>query len=112
MYFKSTAWAATAWKAKATTSGPRWRPSGTARQLLAILADGDRSELVRTIAAPTRVIHGRDDPLVPVAAAHDLVDLIPGAVADIVRGMGHDLPLALLPYFAAGIADNAARAAG
>jgi pimeloyl-ACP methyl ester carboxylesterase len=56
------------------------------------------------------VIHGRDDPLVPVAAGHDLVSKISGAVADIVPGMGHDLPLQLLPAYAAAIADNAARA--
>jgi pimeloyl-ACP methyl ester carboxylesterase len=88
-----------------------WRPAGTARQLAAVVADGDRSPLLAQISAPTRVIHGRDDPLVPVAAGHDLVAKIRGAVADIVPGMGHDLPLPLLPHFAAGIAVNAARAA-
>ncbi len=89
-----------------------WRPAGTARQLVAVAADGDRSRLLGRIQAPTRVIHGDADPLVPVAAGHDLVAQIPGAVADIVPGMGHDLPLPLLPHFAAGIAQNAARAAG
>jgi pimeloyl-ACP methyl ester carboxylesterase len=87
-----------------------WRPAGTARQLAAVVADGDRSAILGRISAPTRVIHGREDPLVPVAAGHDLVSKISGAVADIVPGMGHDLPLQLLPTFAAGIADNAARA--
>jgi hypothetical protein len=47
---------------------------------------------------------------VPLQAAHQLVEHIPSAVADIVHGMGHDLPLALLPHFADGIAANAARA--
>jgi pimeloyl-ACP methyl ester carboxylesterase len=88
-----------------------WRPAGTARQIMAAVADGDRSALLARIRAPTRVIHGRDDPLVPVAAGHDLVASIAGAVADIVPGMGHDLPLQLLPHFAGGIAQNAARAA-
>jgi pimeloyl-ACP methyl ester carboxylesterase len=46
-----------------------------------------------------------------VAAGRDLAARIPGAVADLVPGMGHDLPLELLPRFAAGIAENAARAA-
>jgi pimeloyl-ACP methyl ester carboxylesterase len=88
-----------------------WRPAGTARQLMAVVADGDRTPLLARIGAPTRVIHGRDDPLVPVAASHDLVARIAGAAADIVPGMGHDLPLQLLPHFAQGIAQNAARAA-
>jgi pimeloyl-ACP methyl ester carboxylesterase len=86
-----------------------YRPAGTARQLVAVAADGDRSPLLARIVAPTRVIHGDADPLVPVPAAHDLVRKIPGAVADIVPGMGHDLPLALLPRIAEGIAANAAR---
>ncbi len=86
-----------------------WRPAGTARQIVAVVADGDRSPLLPLITAPTRVIHGQADPLVRVAAGHDLVQRIAGAVADIVPGMGHDLPLQLLPHFAQGIAENAAR---
>ncbi len=87
-----------------------WRPAGTARQLIAVAADGDRSALVGRITAPTRVIHGEADPLIPVAAGRDLVARINGAVGDFIPGMGHDLPDALLPRFAAGIAENAARA--
>ena len=87
-----------------------WHPAGTARQLVAVVADGDRSPLLPLIQAPTCVIHGEADPLVPVAAGRDLVAKIGGAVADFIPGMGHDLPLQLLPRFAAGIADNAARA--
>ncbi len=86
-----------------------WRPAGTARQIVAVVADGDRSPLLPLISAPTRIIHGEADPLVRVAAGHDLAQRIRGAVADIVPGMGHDLPLQLLPRFAEGIAENAAR---
>ena len=86
-----------------------WRPDGTARQLVAVVADGDRSMLLGNIRAPTRIIHGQADPLVPVAAAHDLQRKIAGAATDIIPGMGHDLPLALLPRIAAGIAANAAK---
>ena len=79
---------------------------------MAIAADGDRSPLLRRIGAPTRVIHGEADPLVPVAAAHDLAQpRSPARRLDIVPGMGHDLPLALLPRFVEGIAQNAARTA-
>ena len=88
-----------------------YHPQGTARQLMAVVADGDRSPLLARIVAPTRVIHGELDPLVPVPAGHDLVAKIPNAVADIVPGMGHDLPLQLLPRFADAIAENASRAA-
>lgn len=87
-----------------------WRPAGTARQIVAVVADGDRSPLLPLIQAPTRIIHGEADPLVRPQAGHDLVARIPGAVADFIPGMGHDLPLQLLPRFAEGIAANAGRA--
>jgi pimeloyl-ACP methyl ester carboxylesterase len=88
-----------------------WHPAGTARQIVAVVADGDRSRLVRQINVPTRVIHGNADPLIPVAAGHELTAHIPGAVGDFVPGMGHDLPLQLLERFADGIVQNAERAA-
>jgi pimeloyl-ACP methyl ester carboxylesterase len=86
-----------------------WRPTGTARQLAAIVADGDRSALVARIQSPTCVIHGQVDPLVPVGAGHDLAARIPGATLDIVPGMGHDLPVQLLPRFADNMAQVARR---
>lgn len=87
-----------------------WRPAGTARQLAAVLADGhDRAELLPRIQAPTCVIHGNADALIPVNSGHDLARRIPGAMSDFIDGMGHDLPEALLPRFAATIAENARR---
>ena len=86
-----------------------WHPAGTARQLLAVVADGDRTPLLARITSPTCIIHGEQDVLIPVAAGRDLAARIQGAVADIVPGMGHDLPVQLLPRFAQAIADNAAR---
>jgi pimeloyl-ACP methyl ester carboxylesterase len=87
-----------------------YRPHGTARQMVAIAADGNRSALLAQIKVPTQVIHGRDDPLVPVAAGHDLVAKIAGAQLDVIDGMGHDLPVELWPRFVAGITNAAARA--
>jgi pimeloyl-ACP methyl ester carboxylesterase len=88
-----------------------YHPDGVSRQLTAVMADGDRTPLLARIKAPTLVIHGRDDPLIPAAAGQHLAARIAGAELDLIGGMGHDLPLALLPRLAAGIAGNAARAA-
>ena len=97
-------------RARALESVQRaWHPSGSARQLLAVVADGDRSALLPHIQAPTLVIHGVDDPLVPVACGKDLAQRIADARADFIPGMGHDLPEELLPRFAQGIVDNARR---
>ena len=86
------------------------RPQGTARQMVAIAADGNRTPLLGQIKVPTQVIHGRDDPLVPVAAGHDLAARIAGAELDVIDGMGHDLPVPLWPRFVAGIGGAAGRA--
>ena len=77
-----------------------YRPSGLARQMVAIAADGDRSPLLARIAAPTHIVHGIEDPLVPVAAAHDLHAKIGGSTLELIEGMGHDLPEALWPRLA------------
>ncbi len=86
------------------------RPQGSARQLLAIAADGDRTPILGRIRAPTQVIHGELDPLVPVESGRDLVRRIPGARGDFIEGMGHDLPLPLLGRISQGIAANVRRA--
>ena len=85
-----------------------YRPAGTARQLMAVAADGDRSAMLPLIQSPTQIIHGLADPLVPVAAGQDLTVRIKGARIDLVPGMGHDLPAQLLPRFADAIAAIAA----
>ncbi|MDL1860552.1 alpha/beta hydrolase [Betaproteobacteria bacterium PRO7] len=77
-----------------------WYPAGTLRQLVAILASGDRRPLLARIAAPTLVIHGRDDPLVPLAAGEDTARTIRGARLEVIDGMGHDLPPGALPILA------------
>ena len=87
-----------------------YRPAGTARQMIAIAADGDRSRILPGLRVPTHVIHGDADVLVPTPAGRDLAARIPGASLDIVAGMGHDLPKELWPRFADGIAGVAARA--
>jgi len=76
------------------------------------VADGERSALLPRISAPTLVVHGMADPLVPVACGQDLARRIANARTDFIPGMGHDLPEPLLERFAQGIADNAARAGG
>jgi pimeloyl-ACP methyl ester carboxylesterase len=81
-----------------------YRPAGVARQLIAVAADGDRSPMLARITAPTHIIHGAVDPLVPVASAHDLRNKITGSTLDIIEGMGHDLPSALWPQFVASVA--------
>lgn len=72
-------------------------PVGFLRQYAAILGSGDRREALRRITAPTVVIHGADDPLVPVEGGHDTAACIPGAEMHVLPGMGHNIPTPLIP---------------
>ena len=67
-------------------------PQGTARQLVAVLAQKNRKPALKSLQTPTLVIHGADDPLVPVGCGRNTAAAIPGAKLMIVDGMGHDLP--------------------
>lgn len=87
-----------------------FHPSGAARQLAAIVASGDRTRELAAITAPTLVVHGRDDKLVPSAAGVATARAIAAARLELIDGMGHDLPVELWPHFADLIAENAARA--
>jgi proline iminopeptidase len=71
-------------------------PGGVARQALAVAASGDRSALLGTIAAPTLVLHGAADPMVPLACGEATAQAIPNARLEVIEGMGHDLPAQLL----------------
>ncbi|MBS0295605.1 MAG: alpha/beta fold hydrolase [Proteobacteria bacterium] len=84
--------------------------AGYGRQMAAIYASGDRRERVRRITAPTLVIHGDRDPLVPVEGGRDTAACVPGAQLMIIEGMGHDLPAALYDRIAEAILANVARA--
>ena len=84
-----------------------WYPQGVARQMAAIVADGDRRPMLKSIGASTLVIHGEGDPLVPLAGGRDTADNIPGARLLTIPGMGHDLPLGLVDTLADAIAGHA-----
>ena len=87
-----------------------YHPLGTLRQLVAIGASGDRSRLLSKITAPTTIVHGKDDPLVPVASASDLAHKIPGAQLRVIDGMGHDLAPGILPLLLDAVCATVARA--
>ena len=67
-------------------------PDGIARQMGAVMASGSRAEALAGLSVPSLVIHGADDPLIPLAAGQATADAIPGAKMVVVEGMGHDLP--------------------
>lgn len=67
-------------------------PEGFGRQLAAICASGDRVTALQTLQHETLVLHGQEDPLIPVSAGRELAKLIPNAKLVDLAGWGHDLP--------------------
>jgi len=74
-------------------------PQGFKNQIAAMAKTGDRSQAIKTIRAPTLVIHGKQDKLIPVEGGIDTAALIEGSTIKLIEGMGHDLPKELMPKF-------------
>ena len=87
-----------------------YRPDGFGRQLIAIQAAPSRVRKLRGVRAPTLVLHGSHDPLVPLAGGEDTAANIPGARLRVVPGMGHFLPQALIPLLVDEIAGHCLKA--
>ncbi|MEQ9520736.1 MAG: alpha/beta hydrolase [Parvibaculum sp.] len=85
-------------------------PQGILRQMAAIVSNGDRRERLAAIRVPAVVLHGVDDPLVPVEGGRDTAASIKNAELIEVPGMGHDFPLSLVTIFADAITKAASRA--
>ncbi len=83
-------------------------PNGIARQMLAVVSGGSRKDALSSVTAPTLVIHGDADPLVPIAAGYDTAEAIPNARMMVIEGMGHGLPEPAWP----GVIDAVAELAG
>jgi pimeloyl-ACP methyl ester carboxylesterase len=83
---------------------------GTGRQLAAILASGDRTRRLRSVTAPTLVIHGDADPLITPSGGRATARAIPGARLMLLPGMGHGLPERVWPQLVDAIAEHVAAA--
>ena len=72
-------------------------PESMQRHLMAIFKTGDRSDEVATIAAPTLVLHGADDGLVPPEHGRHTASLIPDSRFLLIEGMEHNMPEDIIP---------------
>jgi pimeloyl-ACP methyl ester carboxylesterase len=82
-------------------------PAGYLRQIAAIRTAPGRAVLLKSIKVPVLIIHGKQDLLVPVSGGIDTAKHIAHAELVVFEGMGHTLPIALLPTFAELIDKNA-----
>ena len=68
-----------------------YHPQGVARQTVASMTAGNRTQALKSVTAPTLVIHGSEDPILPVEHGKATAEAIPGAELLIIEGMGHGL---------------------
>ncbi len=80
-------------------------PAGLARQSAALIVAPPRNALLGHVHCPALVLHGGDDPVMPVAAGKDTAESIPGAELIVVPGMSHDFGLPLVPIYLKHIGD-------
>jgi len=59
---------------------------------LAMENSPSRRERLRTLATPTLIIHGDEDPIFPLDHGKATADAIPDAKLIVLRGVGHELP--------------------
>ena len=69
-----------------------FNPIGSAFQLAAIAASGDRSAGLGGVDLPFLVIHGRQDTLIGVSGGMATAEVVPGADLLVLSQMGHNLP--------------------
>ena len=85
-------------------------PAATGRQMMAIVASGDRTVGLAGVGVPTVVIHGDADTLVPLDGGRATARAVPGAELVVIEDMGHELPPAVWPQVVAALVANARRA--
>ena len=84
--------------------------AGTARQMVAILTQPNRSPRLHALSVPALVVHGLADKMVHVSGGRATAAAIPRAELLLVDGMGHDVPPDLHETFVEAIRRTADRA--
>jgi pimeloyl-ACP methyl ester carboxylesterase len=79
--------------------------TGVMRQMGAIIAAPPRNDALKALKCPAMVLHGADDPIIPVEAGKDTAASIPGCQLVIVPGMAHDFTNALVPVYLKHVGD-------
>ncbi len=74
-----------------------YSPAGVMRQYLAVLSTGSLRAEDAKIKAPTIVLHGSEDRLLPPAHGRAAAKAIKGAKFHLISGMGHDIPKEFSP---------------
>jgi pimeloyl-ACP methyl ester carboxylesterase len=70
-----------------------YNPDASKQQTTAVMLSGSRYKDLNELSIPTLVIHGKDDPLIPIEHGKKTFAAIPDADSLLLDNMGHDIPL-------------------
>jgi pimeloyl-ACP methyl ester carboxylesterase len=87
-----------------------YEPAGASRQAMAVSASPDRNDALRSVTAPTLVIHGLVDRLVRPSGGVATAKAVAGSRLVMYPDMGHDLPRPRWPEIVQEIELNTRRA--
>lgn len=73
-----------------------YNPNAPNQHNAAVKRSGSRYEKLKGLDIPVLIIHGMNDPLVPIEHGQKLAAIIPNAKAKWLDNMGHDLPSNLI----------------
>ena len=71
--------------------------SALPNQVTAIFNAGDRTKQVQQISVPTLVLHGANDPLLPLAHGEFTAENITGSTFKVYQDMAHNMPDEIIP---------------
>jgi pimeloyl-ACP methyl ester carboxylesterase len=80
-------------------------PEGAIRQWAAIMATPPRTEALKRLAVRALVLHGDADILIKPEAGRHTAECIKGAELKIIKGWGHNMPIAAVPAITAPMID-------
>jgi pimeloyl-ACP methyl ester carboxylesterase len=88
-----------------------YSPAGVMRQYMGVLSTGSLAAMDAKIKAPTVVLHGSADRLLPPAHGRAVARAIKGATFHLISGLGHDIPEAYTPVLVRLFIQNIRKAA-
>ena len=84
-----------------------FNPAGVARQMMAVMTSGSRSDRLREVRVSSLIMHGDADKLVDISGGRRTAECISEARFEVLEGMGHDYPPAFWNRWAELVADHA-----
>lgn len=76
---------------------------------LAVAASPSRRERLKGLETPALVIHGDEDPILPLGHGEATAAAIPGAKLVVLQGVGHDFPEPAMAEYVGAILDHLAK---